>query len=301
MTSHPTARLDIDLTALLHNYRALQRQCLGAEVAPVVKADAYGLGVAAVAPYLAKHGARTFFVARLDEGIALRRSLSDAVIYVLDGLAGDPQAFAVHGLRPVLNSAEHYRLWLDGPDTVQAALHIDTGMNRLGVRPEDVAALPKTRPLSLVMSHLACGDERKLLVPLPLVALRLPSGTVASLARVGLKRIGDIIDLPRSPLTARFGSDVLRQLDRALGQEHEPLNPRLPVAPYVAEQRFAEPIAREEDVLKTIERLAGRLKIALERRGEVPGKALPRKFSRTTRNRTRNFPLAAQSIRERPP
>jgi alanine racemase len=161
MTSeHPTARLDIDLNALLYNYRVLQRQCPGAEVAPVVKADAYGLGMATIAPYLAKHGARTFFVARLDEGIALRRSLSDAVIYVLDGLAGDPQAFAVHGLRPVLNSAEHYRLWLDGPDTVQAALHIDTGMNRLGVRPEDVAALPQTRPLSLVMSHLACGDER---------------------------------------------------------------------------------------------------------------------------------------------
>jgi len=113
-----------------------------------------------------------------------------------------------------------------------------------------------------------CGKERELLAPLPLAALRLPPGTVAALARVGLKRIGDIIDLPRSPLTARFGSDVLRQLDRALGLEHEPLNPRLPVAPYVAEQRFPEPIAREEDVLKTVERLAGRLKIALERRGD---------------------------------
>ena len=88
-----------------------------------------------------------------------------------------------------------------------------------------------------------------LLAPLPLAALRLPPETVAALARVGLKRIGDIVDLPRSPLTARFGAELLRQLDRALGREHEPLNPRLPVAPYVAEQRFAEPIAREEDVL----------------------------------------------------
>src|SRR6516162_6602204 len=59
-------------------------------------------------------------------------------------------------------------------------------------------------------------------------------------SRVGLKCIGDIVDLPRAPLTARFASDVLRQLDRALGYEHEPLTPRLPVAPYVAEQRFAE-------------------------------------------------------------
>jgi protein ImuB len=116
-------------------------------------------------------------------------------------------------------------------------------------------------------SH-ACGEERAILESLPLSALRLPTTTVAGLARVGLKRIGDIIDLPRAPLTARFGSDVLRQLDRALGHEHEPLTPRLPVAPYVAEQRFAEPIAREEDVLAITRRLARRLQFALERRGD---------------------------------
>ena len=114
----------------------------------------------------------------------------------------------------------------------------------------------------------ASGEERSLLAPLPLAALRLPADTVAALARVGLKRIGDIADLPRSPLTARFGTDLLRQLDRALGNEHEPLNPRLPVAPYVAEQRFAEPIAREEDVLAILTRLAARLQFALERRGD---------------------------------
>jgi protein ImuB len=112
------------------------------------------------------------------------------------------------------------------------------------------------------------GDERRLLTPLPLAALRLPPETVASLARVGLKRIGDIVDLPRAPLTARFGGEVARQLARALGLEDEPLTPRLPVAPYVAEQRFAEPIAREEDVLAVVERLALRLKLALERRGD---------------------------------
>ena len=114
----------------------------------------------------------------------------------------------------------------------------------------------------------AGGEERTLLSPLPLAALRLPSETVAALARVGLKRIDDVVDLPRAPLTARFGTELLRQLDRALGREHEPLNPRLPVAPYVAEQRFAEPIAREQDVLGTVARLAGRLEFALERRGD---------------------------------
>ncbi|HET7912584.1 MAG TPA: DNA polymerase Y family protein [Pseudolabrys sp.] len=114
----------------------------------------------------------------------------------------------------------------------------------------------------------ACGEERSILAPLPLSALRLPPATVTSLARVGLKRIGDILDLPRAPLTARFGPEVLRQLDRALGHEHEPLTPRLPVAPYVAEQRFPEPIGREEDVLAITVRLARRLQFALEQGGD---------------------------------
>jgi protein ImuB len=109
--------------------------------------------------------------------------------------------------------------------------------------------------------------EHELLVPLPLAALRLPGETAAALARVGLRRIGDILDLPRAPLAARFGADLLRQLDRAFGREDEPLTPRLPVAPYVAEKSFHEPIAREEDVLATIERLATRLKTVLAARG----------------------------------
>ena len=92
--------------------------------------------------------------------------------------------------------------------------------------------------------------------------------TVADLARLGLKRIGDLLDLPRAPLAARFGTDLLRKLDRALGREDEPLTPRLPVAPYIAEKSFHEPIAREEDVLATIERLAARLERALAARGD---------------------------------
>jgi protein ImuB len=117
-------------------------------------------------------------------------------------------------------------------------------------------------------SIVAPGAERDVLTPLPLAALRLPTETVAALARVGLKRIGDIIDLPRAPLTARFGASLLRNLDRALGRAQEPLTPKLPVAPYVADQSFAEPIMREEDVLGVVERLAQRLKLALERQGE---------------------------------
>jgi protein ImuB len=112
------------------------------------------------------------------------------------------------------------------------------------------------------------GRERDLLLPLPPAALRLPAETVSSLARLGLKRVGDIVDLPRAPLAARLGPDLLRQLDRALGREDEPLTPLRPVAPYVAERSFHEPIAREEDVLDCVERLAARLAVALAARGE---------------------------------
>src|SRR5580704_14445196 len=115
---------------------------------------------------------------------------------------------------------------------------------------------------------VAPGGERAALGPLPLAALRLPEETVAALRRVGLKRVADILDLPRAPLAARFGDGLLSQLARALGTEREPLTPLLPVAADVTEQPFAEPIAREDDVLRVIERLAARLKPLLERRGE---------------------------------
>jgi protein ImuB len=115
---------------------------------------------------------------------------------------------------------------------------------------------------------IAAGEERDALMSLPLAALRVSSEMVAALARLGLKRISDILDLPRAPLMARFGAELLRQLDRALGREDEPLTPLLPVAPYVAERNFHEPIAREEDVLATVERLAARLKSTLTARGD---------------------------------
>jgi len=156
-----TARLDIDLSALLHNYRTLQARAGSAEVAPMVKADGYGLGAGPIAAHLARNGAQTFFVARLSEGMDLRKALgAGPVIYVLDGL-NDPSVFAAYDLRPVINSAEQYQRWISSPDTLAAALHIDTGMNRLGVRVADLDALPAhgRRPLALVMSHLVCGDE----------------------------------------------------------------------------------------------------------------------------------------------
>src|SRR6185312_5473252 len=133
MSAHPTARLDIDLNALAANYRALQARQPRAEIAPVVKADAYGLGADRVAPFLMRQGARTFFVARRDEGVRLRAVTGNGpLIYVLDGL-DDPAEFMANDLSPVLNTPEQVKLWRQVPD-LTAALHIDTGMNRLGVR-----------------------------------------------------------------------------------------------------------------------------------------------------------------------
>jgi protein ImuB len=115
---------------------------------------------------------------------------------------------------------------------------------------------------------IAEGDERTTLIGLPLRALRLPLATTAALDRLGLKRIGDILDRPRAPLTARFGPLVLRRLAQVLGNEDEPLSPRLPVAPYMAERRLAEPIVHETAVMRVTLSLTQRLSEMLERHGE---------------------------------
>jgi len=111
------------------------------------------------------------------------------------------------------------------------------------------------------------GGARDVLAPLPLAALRLGAEVIEALAQVGLKRIADVLDLPRAPLAARFAY-LVRRMDQALGIEDEPITPRLAVPAALTEQRFVEPIALERDVLGTIERLAARLGHVLEQRGE---------------------------------
>jgi protein ImuB len=112
------------------------------------------------------------------------------------------------------------------------------------------------------------GETEVAVRPLPLAALRLDAETVAALAQAGLKRIADVLERPRAPLAARFGENFIRRLDRALGREDEPITPRLPLPAAMAERRFPDPIAREADVLGTIEQLARELDRVLERRGE---------------------------------
>jgi alanine racemase len=166
-----TARLTVDLDALANNYRLLDRTAGSAEVAPVVKADGYGLGALEAAQRLRKEGARRFFTARLGGGEALRARLGpEPVIYVLDGCTNAEAARRLRAadLVPALSSLEQieiYRAEASGGGRLKAVLHVDTGMNRLGLRPEqaaDLAARPGALAgleLDLVMSHLACASE----------------------------------------------------------------------------------------------------------------------------------------------
>lgn len=165
-------RLTVDLDALVENYRLLQRRAAPARVAGVVKADAYGLGASRVGPALWRAGCRTFFVALPQEGIELRAALPQADIYVLNGTFGPEAApaFAAHRLMPVLGSQADISCWEafgwnDGGTPRPCAIHVDTGMNRLGLTPEEAHAFATDNALTgaltprLVMSHLACGDD----------------------------------------------------------------------------------------------------------------------------------------------
>jgi alanine racemase len=131
----------------------------------VVKADAYGCGLAAVAPALWRAGCRTFFVAHLSEGIAARNLLPEAAIYVLNGLPpGHADAFRAHALRPVLGDRSELSEWAEAAAGAHpAALHVDTGMNRLGLPVEAALALARDPVIAragidLVMSHLVSAE-----------------------------------------------------------------------------------------------------------------------------------------------
>jgi alanine racemase len=164
-----SALLTIDLDAIAANYRRLGALAAPAECAAVVKADAYGLGMEQVAPALWRAGCKTFFVATLGEAEMLRGLLPEATIYVFGGLFPDTAArFGASDLRPVLNSLAEIREWVAfcarAEKKLPAAVHIDSGMNRLGLSAAEVEAIAEesalwsAMELALVMSHLACAD-----------------------------------------------------------------------------------------------------------------------------------------------
>jgi alanine racemase len=163
------ATLTIDCRAIIRNWRELGNYAAPAGCAAVVKADAYGCGLEPVATALAANGCNTFFVADLPEARRLRGVLPRATIYVTNGIiSGTAPAFADINVQPVIGNLAELAEW-DAFRNVHgwsggAALHFDTGMNRLGLAVEEAPALAArakmpNHGITLVMSHLACSDE----------------------------------------------------------------------------------------------------------------------------------------------
>lgn len=166
------AVLSIDLGAVVGNYRTLQQRFTGDQCAAVLKANAYGLGADRVGPALAKAGCKVFFVALIDEGVRLRSSLPEAEIHILGGLLPRTETvFSEHRLVPVLNSLGDIDRWASHARTANrkmpADIHLDTGMLRLGLPPQELAVLGGDMKrlagldVGYVISHLACADERE--------------------------------------------------------------------------------------------------------------------------------------------
>lgn len=154
-----SAALIIDLNIIVDNFRVLQNEAFPSKIYPVVKANAYGLGMAKFALTLNEAGAEGFFVAHLEEAIALRKLVPHKPIFVFYGLLpGQESDYQNYNLIPVLNTVTQFNLWTQ--TSLNGALHVDTGLNRLGFPMDE---LPKAHDyqdrIKLVMSHLACSDE----------------------------------------------------------------------------------------------------------------------------------------------
>jgi alanine racemase len=166
---HSRPLLTVDLGAITANWQALAKIAAPAEAAAVVKANAYGLGVDRVAPALWAAGARTFFVALPREGAQLRSILGpEAVIYVFNGfMPADTEIYAANDLRPILNSLHQINALQSALHAMhekpKVGLHIESGINRLGLTPDDLDQLRSTHvpglEIALIMSHLAVADE----------------------------------------------------------------------------------------------------------------------------------------------
>jgi alanine racemase len=163
--SNSQAILEIDLGAVVANWRTLCARHPNGPVAGVVKADGYGLGARPIAAALRDAGCRHFFVAYLDEALAVRDIVPQAMLAVLSGpIPGTEPAYRAHNLTPVLGSLDEIDRWQG-----EAILHIDTGMSRLGLSPQELAILTQNPArldrlsIRYVMTHLVaseCPDDK---------------------------------------------------------------------------------------------------------------------------------------------
>ena len=173
LTSSPQDRagavLSIDLAALVTNWRLLKSKCAARDTGAVIKADGYGIGAVQAAVALKGAGCTTFYVAHLDEGLAVRAAIGPGprVVVMHGPNRGTEADFAAHKLIPVLNCPQQiagWRKYAEAADLLAESLvHVDTGMNRLGLTAAEFAdhmagdGFNGLHPLAL-MSHLACAE-----------------------------------------------------------------------------------------------------------------------------------------------
>jgi alanine racemase len=228
--------LEVNLSALRANCATLKAVAGPTELAAAIKADAYGLGVADVAPVLWREGVQCFFVANTEEGVALRTLLAGQAksassdgpprIAILNGCLGTEWARAkAFGLEPVLNSLEAVASWRAAGFDQPCILHVDSGMNRLGLTAPEATSLATLKP-SLVMSHLACADtpehplNQKQLAAFNAVLSAFGPETKASLSASGGLLLGKAyhFDLIRSGIALYGGGGLPAHRRHAVGR-----------------------------------------------------------------------------------
>ena len=203
--SESQTELIIDLAALVVNWRSLAARIAPAACAAVVKADAYGVGAEQASKALFDAGCRVFFVAQPSEGAQVRAIVgAGPAIYVLNGLiegAGRLEPYGAHDLRPVLGSQEDLRIWSASGlgMRIASALHVDTGMNRLGLPQSEAFALAGQAGalgIELVMSHFVSSEaptdplNAQQIARFEAVRAAFP-GQQASMAAITVKASGD--------------------------------------------------------------------------------------------------------------
>lgn len=164
MSLYTTPVFNISLKKLISNFELLKRLSFPAAAAGVVKDDAYGLGAVEITKALYKAGCRHFFVAHGSEGALIREIAKDADIFVLQGIGEDslPYFQSAH-LIPVICSIDMLRFWQQNKiENIHPAIQVETGLNRLGFRIEDLEQLTNQEldDFSYVLSHLSCADEQ---------------------------------------------------------------------------------------------------------------------------------------------
>ena len=226
-------RLTIDLGALVDNWHHLAKLAEGAECGAVVKANAYGCGIEPVVEALSAVGCKTFFVAVPEEGIRVKKTSPDRDCFVLNGLFETAvETFIQSDLRPVLGSIKQIELWANAAkergEALPCAVHMDSGMNRLGLSLSELERLVTQNHLMdwlnirLFMTHYACADDighekTALQREVFLKGSELLPGVPRSAANsaADLQADGHAFDLAR-PGVALYGGEALNDVDNPM-------------------------------------------------------------------------------------